>query len=112
MRTAVRPDKIAAGESFHGGGLYTDATASPHHVLLRIKARLYFGHAVNDQSVPAEAIKKLDRARWPHGATNTTAKPMTAPITDGRLRACPSTKTKQAARAFDQLTELFTQTLK
>jgi hypothetical protein len=31
-------------------------------------------------------------ARWPHGATNTTAKPMTAPITDGRLRACPSTK--------------------
>ena len=38
------------------------ATASPHHVLPRIKARLYFGHAVNDQSMPAEAIEKLGRA--------------------------------------------------
>ena len=34
------------------------------------------------------------------------------PITDGRLGACPPTKTKQAARAFDKLAELFTQTMK
>jgi len=63
MRTAaVRPCKIAAAASFHGGGFYTDATASPHHVLPHIEARLYFGHAVNDQSMPAEAIEKLGRA--------------------------------------------------
>lgn len=61
-RAAVRPDKIAAAVSFPGGGLYTDAAASPHHVLPRIKARLYFGHAVNDQSMPAEAIEKLGHA--------------------------------------------------
>ena len=62
MRTAVRPDKIAAAAPFHGGGLYTDATASPHHVLPHIKGRLYFRHAVKDQSMPAEAIEKLGRA--------------------------------------------------
>jgi len=55
-------DKIATAASFHGGGLYTDTTASPHNVLPRIKARLYFGHAVNDQSMPAQATEKLGRA--------------------------------------------------
>ena len=63
MRTAaVRPDKIAAAASFHGGGLYTDAPTSPHLTLPRIKARLYFGHATKDQSMPAEAIEKFDAA--------------------------------------------------
>ncbi len=63
MRTAaVRPDRIAALASFHGGGLYTEAPTSPHLLLPRIKAELYFGHAVEDRSMPAEAIKKLEQA--------------------------------------------------
>jgi carboxymethylenebutenolidase len=63
MRTAaVRPARIAAAASFHGGGLYTDASSSPHLALPRIKARLYFGHAVEDMSMPAEAIKKFESA--------------------------------------------------
>jgi carboxymethylenebutenolidase len=63
MRTAAaRPDKIVAAASFHGGALCTDAPASPHLVLPRIKARLYFGHAVNDHSMPAAAIEKLNQA--------------------------------------------------
>jgi carboxymethylenebutenolidase len=46
MRTAAaRPDRIAAAASFHGGRLFTDSSTSPHLVLPRIKARLYFGHA-------------------------------------------------------------------
>lgn len=59
---AAQPDQIAAAASFHGGGLYTDASTSPHTLLPRIKARLYFGHAVEDRSMPREAIEKLDRA--------------------------------------------------
>jgi carboxymethylenebutenolidase len=59
---AVRPDQIAAAASFHGGGLHTDAPTSPHTLLPRIKARLYFGHATDDRSMPKEAIETFDRA--------------------------------------------------
>jgi carboxymethylenebutenolidase len=59
---AARPDRIAAAASFHGGGLFTDTDQSPHLVLPHVKARLYFGHAVNDQSMPADAIEKLGGA--------------------------------------------------
>lgn len=59
---AAEPDKVAAAASLHGGGLYTDQLDSPHLLLPRIKARLYVGHAIEDRSMPEEAIKKLDTA--------------------------------------------------
>ena len=59
---AAQPDRIAAAASFHGGGLVTDTDRSPHLVLPRVKARLYFGHAVEDRGMPAAAIEKLGRA--------------------------------------------------
>ncbi len=67
LRTAAAlPNRIGAIASFHGGGLYTDKPTSPHLALSRIpKAegpRLYFGHAVNDHSMPQEAIDKLNAA--------------------------------------------------
>jgi carboxymethylenebutenolidase len=68
LRTAAEmPDKVAAAASFHGGGLYTDAPDSPHLLLPKIKARLYFGHAIEDRSMPAPAIAKLESAlaEWP-----------------------------------------------
>jgi carboxymethylenebutenolidase len=59
---AARPDQVAAVASFHAGRLVTSDPASPHLLLPRIKARLYFGHAENDGSMPAEAIAKLEDA--------------------------------------------------
>ena len=59
---AARPDRIAAAASFHGGGLYTDADSSPHRVLPRVQARLYFGHAVKDRSMSEAAIEQLEAA--------------------------------------------------
>ena len=59
---AIRPDKVGAGASFHGGYLVTKEPTSPHLLLPRIRARLYFGHAVQDPSMPPEAIDELDRA--------------------------------------------------
>src|ERR1700694_2275915 len=59
---AARPDRIGAAASFHGGGLFTDSDESPHLLLPRVKARLYFGHASNDQSMPTAAIQKLESA--------------------------------------------------
>jgi carboxymethylenebutenolidase len=65
MRFAgARVDKIAAAASFHGARLVTDAPTSPHLLLPRIKtrARLYFGHAIEDRGMPKEAIEKLNLA--------------------------------------------------
>ena len=63
LRTAaVRPEKIAAAASFHGGGLYKDDPSSPHLALPQVQAQLYFGHAENDRSMPAEAIAKFEHA--------------------------------------------------
>jgi carboxymethylenebutenolidase len=59
---AMRPDRVAAAASFHGSGLFTDTMDSPHLVLPRVKARLYFAHATADQSMPTEAIEKLEWA--------------------------------------------------
>jgi carboxymethylenebutenolidase len=66
---AARPDRIAAAASFHGGGLFTDTDRSPHLVLPHVKARLYFGHADNDKSMPADAIQKLGGTLQAWGGT-------------------------------------------
>jgi carboxymethylenebutenolidase len=59
---AARNDAVLFAASFHGGNLATDAPDSPHLLLPRIRARLMFGHAKDDHSMPAEMIAKLDAA--------------------------------------------------
>lgn len=60
---ASRPDKVSVAASFHGGGLYkANDPKSPHLGLPKIKARFYFGLAVEDNSMNAEAIAKLGKA--------------------------------------------------
>ena len=107
---AARPDRIAAAASFHGVRLFTDAPTSPHLVLPRIKARLYFAHAVNDNTMPEEAIEKLDRALDAWGGEYESEvyedayHGWTAPDS-------PVHNEAQAERAFKKLTELFAETL-
>ncbi len=63
LRTAAHdPDRIAVAASFHAGRLVTDTPASPHLLLGRIKAELYFGHADQDPGMTAAQIETLDRA--------------------------------------------------
>ena len=57
---ATHADRIAAVASFHGGRLFTEDPSSPHLLLPRVRAQLYFGHAVDDRSMPAEAIAKFN----------------------------------------------------
>ena len=108
---AARSDRIAAVASFHGGGLATDAPTSPHTVLPRVKARLYFAHADADRSMPAEAIAKLDGALRSWGgvfASETYAGAShgwTVPDSHAYNQA-------QAERAFGKLMELFGAALK
>jgi carboxymethylenebutenolidase len=63
VRTAAAlPDRIGAGASFHGGGLVTDNPGSPHLLAPKIKARMYFGVASNDDSRQPDAKIKLKEA--------------------------------------------------
>ena len=59
---AARPNRITAAASFHGGNLVTGTDRSPHLVLPQVKARLYFGHATADRSMPADAITRLEES--------------------------------------------------
>ncbi len=56
VRTAATvPQRIGAGASFHGGGLVTDKPDSPHLLASKIKARMYFGVASNDDQRQPDA---------------------------------------------------------
>jgi carboxymethylenebutenolidase len=63
MQTAAAlPARIGAGGSFHGGGLVTDGPDSPHLLVPKIKARFYFGVAMNDDQRQPDAKDKLKAA--------------------------------------------------
>lgn len=109
---ALMPDRIAAAASFHGGWLATDKPESCHLLLPRVKARLYFGHADNDQLMPKEWIDRLEAALrdW-RGAFESevyqgAAHGWTVPDRDGVYNEL------QAERAFEKQVELFDATLK
>ena len=63
MRTAAAvPDRVGAGASFHGGFLITDKPNSPHLLAPKIKARLYFAIAGDDDKREPEVKNKLREA--------------------------------------------------
>lgn len=63
VRTAAaEPDKVAAAASFHGSQLASAEPDSPHMLAPKIKARMYFGFAIEDRTMPPEAVEKLKSA--------------------------------------------------
>ena len=63
VRTAAAvPNRVGAGASFHGGGLVTDKPNSPHLLASKIKGRMYFGVASNDDARQPDAKDKLREA--------------------------------------------------
>jgi carboxymethylenebutenolidase len=63
VRTAAAvPSRVGAGGSFHGGGLVSDKPDSPHLLASKIKARMYFGIASNDDMRQPDAKDKLKEA--------------------------------------------------
>ncbi|MEJ2598577.1 MAG: dienelactone hydrolase family protein [Anaerolineales bacterium] len=112
LRTAAtRADKIAAIASFHGGGLYSDEPSSPHQVLPRVKARLYFGHAVEDRSMPSQAIDKFEQALADWGG-HYESEVYDDSHHGWTVPDSPVYNQPQAERAYTKLTELFAETLK
>jgi len=63
VRTAAAvPERIGAGASFHGGGLVTDKPDSPHLLIPKIRAQLYFALAANDDARAPEDKNTLRAA--------------------------------------------------
>ncbi len=63
MRTAaLRPDRVGAGASFHGGGLVTDKPESPHLLVPKMKAQYLFAIAENDDKQQPTAKDDLRKA--------------------------------------------------
>jgi carboxymethylenebutenolidase len=63
VRTAAAvPNRVGAGASFHGGGLVTTNPNSPHLLAPKVKARMYFGIATNDDMQQPDAKTKLKEA--------------------------------------------------
>jgi carboxymethylenebutenolidase len=60
VRTAAAsPTRVGAAASFHGGALVTPDANSPHLLAPKIKARMYFGIAANDDKQQPDAKDKL-----------------------------------------------------
>jgi carboxymethylenebutenolidase len=108
---AARPDRIGAVASFHGGRLYTDQPTSPHRELPRIKARLYFGHAVDDKSMPAESIAQLEDALKAWGGRY-ESETYEGALHGWTVPGGHAYNHPQAERAFEKLAQLFAETLK
>ena len=63
VRTAAAvSNRVGAGASFHGGALVTPNPDSPHLLAPKIKARMYFGIAANDDMQQPDAKTKLKEA--------------------------------------------------
>ena len=63
VRTAASvPGRVGAGASFHGGGLVTDRPNSPHLLAPKIKGRMYFAIATDDDMKEPDAKTKLKEA--------------------------------------------------
>ena len=107
---AARPARIVAAASFHGGHLATDAADSPHTLLPRIKARLYFGHAVDDRSMTPAMIEKLESALEAWGG-RFESETYAGALHGWTVPGSPIYNEPQAERHFSRLTELFTATL-
>jgi carboxymethylenebutenolidase len=63
MKTAAAvPARVGAGASFHGGGVVTEKPDSPHLLAPKIRARMYFGIASNDDQRQPDQKDKLREA--------------------------------------------------
>lgn len=109
---AVRSSLVSAAASFHGGGLYKAGNpASPHLVLPQVAARLYFGHAEDDKSMDAEAIKEFEQALADWGGRY-ESETYAGAHHGWTVPDSPAFNPEQGDRAFEKLTDLLSETLR
>ncbi|OBJ82661.1 dienelactone hydrolase [Mycobacterium gordonae] len=65
------PERVAAAASFHGGGLVSDHTDSPHLLADKMNALVYVGGAEKDASFTADHAEQLEKALTAAGVRHT-----------------------------------------
>jgi carboxymethylenebutenolidase len=104
------PEQIVAAASYHGGRLATDAPDSPHLLAPKMRARIYIGGAIEDQSFPDEMKQRLERALTEAGVDHTIE---TYQAKHGWVfRDTPIYDAAAAERHWQSLRALFTAKLK
>jgi carboxymethylenebutenolidase len=104
------PDQIAAAAAYHPGGLATDEPDSPHLLAPKMKARVYVGAAMEDQSFPDEQKQKLEQALT---AAHVDHVIETYPARHGWVPSdTPVHDAAQAERHWKTLLDLFEKTLR
>ena len=107
---AAMPDRFGAGASFHGGGLVTDKSDSPHRLIPEINAGFLVAIAENDDERQPEAKDELRKA---FKAADLDA---TVEVYEGAMHGwCPpdsmAYNQAQAERAWSNMLTLFAQRL-
>ena len=111
MRTAAAvPDRVKAAASFHGGGLVTDQSDSPHLLVPQMQAQYLFAIAENDDENEPEAKNVLREV------VDKAGLPAKIEVYDGALHGwCPPDtqvyNEPQAERAWSRLLVLFERAL-
>lgn len=106
IRTAaIRPARVGAVASFHGGGLATDEADSPHLLFPTMRAAMLLAIAQNDDERDPEAKSKLRTAA---DATGRTAEIEVYPAQHGWCTIdAPVYDQAQAERAWARMLQLY-----
>jgi len=108
---ADHPQRVAAAAGFHSAGLAVEDDAnSVMHIVDKVKAQVYFGHADKDDHLPPEQIARLDGALAKAGVHFTTE--LYAGAAHGYTAAdVPAYDEAADARHYKRLSILFEETL-
>ncbi len=112
MRTAANyAERVAGAASFHGGRLATASPDSPHRLVHRITAELYFGHADQDHGMTPEDIARLDDALQKAGKRY-QSELYTGALHGFTMRDLPAYNRAACDQHWDRLLALFGRTIK
>lgn len=111
MRTAAAvPDRVGAGATFHGGGLVTDKSDSPHRLIPQMQASFLIAIAENDDQRDPESKSVLKDS---FADANITAEIEVYPAGHGWCP--PDTRVhneEQAEKAWQRMLVLFAEALR
>jgi carboxymethylenebutenolidase len=108
---AVRPDRVAAGASFHGVQLANDRPDSPHRLVSGMNGGFLFAIAEDDDAADPDAKRKL-REAYDDAGLSAEIEVYAGTMHSWCTADSPVHDPEQAERAWNRMTVLFERQLK